>query len=42
VASGLDDTRSIEAAISGFRRNRPEMDRTAVEQELGIGSLVRG
>lgn len=34
VASGLDDARSISAAVAGFSRNRPTFDRAALRREL--------
>ncbi len=34
VGTGLDDARSISAAVAGFSRNRPPVDRTAMRREL--------
>lgn len=40
VGSGLDDARSISAAVAGFSRNRPTFDRAAMRRELDAPAPV--
>ena len=40
VGSGLDDARSISAAVAGFSRHRPTFDRAAMRRELDIPTVT--